>query len=389
MTRDRQDVDDLLRDYFHQETRELSLDPTVVDRALGRAFDPDRIHIQSRWQRPWRRALSGLAGVAAVAVIGLLLMPRHPGSLRSHDFSALHPVNPASHASSAAAAGSALPSGRPALLASSSPVTLWSLAYRHGLWQVWQGAQEGQFWRESASMAGIPGQIPQLVFAENGHGWLAVDQKAGWALFSRRAGGAWRAVKLPIHAARLSLAVDAERLAVALASGQRTPTRLFVLRQSGRWVQKPARGLPSGVTSLWFSSPRNGYAEARLAPFSTADGGNTWSGPRNPQEALPVTTMTTAIAPSVDVPSAGLEHQLAILGSREWAVWAGAVWSRTQPGDRARPSFQGGWQRLSALPFSGSVRSLVFLRGGRGWMLSRTGQLWTTRDGGRTWTRAT
>ncbi len=388
MTGDRKDVDHLLRDYFHQETRELSLDPTVVDRALGRAFDPDRMHIQTRWQRPWRRALSGLAGVAAVAVIGLLLMPRHPGSLRSHNFSVLHPVNPVSrHASSAAAAGSTLPAGRPALLAASSPATLWSLAYRHGFWQVWQGAQEGQSWHESVSMAGIPGHIPQLVFAENGQGWLAVDQKAGWALFSRRPGGDWRAVTLPIHAARLSLAVDAGRLAAALASSPHTPTRLFVLSQSGRWVQKPARGLPSGVTSLWFASPHSGYAEAGLAPFSTADGGNTWTSPGNAQEALPV--MTTAVASAVDVPSAGLEHHLAILGFREWAVWAGAVWSRTQPGVQARPSFQGGWQRLSALPFSGSVRSLVFLRGGRGWILSRTGQLWTTRDGGRTWTRAT
>lgn len=386
MTRERKDVDELLHEYFHQQTRDLSLDPTVVDRALGRAFHPDRIHVETRWQRPWRRALSGLAGLAAVAVIGLLLMPRHPGSLRSNDFSALHPVNPGSHASSAAAAGSALPSGRLALLAASSPATMWSLAYRHGFWEVWEGMQEGQSWQGSASIPGIRGQVPQLVFAENGHGWLAVDQKAGWALFSRRAGGAWRVVNLPIHAARLSLAVDAGRLAAALASSQHTPTRLFVLSQSGRWVQKPARGLPSGVTSLWFASPHSGYAEAGSAPFSTADGGSTWTSAGNPQETLPV--MTTAVASAVDVPSAGLEHRLAVLGSQEWAVWEGAVWSRTNLAAQSRASFPKGWQRIAALPFSSSVRSLVFQKGGRGWILTRAGQLWTTRNGGRTWTPA-
>ena len=374
MKRQKSDLDQLLREYFHEETREMSLDPAVLDRALGRALGPDRIHVETRWQRPWRRALSGLAGLAALVAVGLLLMPRHSTPLlpsHSSSLAAAHPVS---------SAGSILPAGRVVALAASSPVTLWSLTYHQGVWQLWRGNPAGQSWQKTVEIPGNRREAPQLVFSGTGQGWLAVDQKAGWALFQKGHGGAWSALAVPGHPRELNLAVKNGHLLAALSSrSSHAATQLFLLGGRDHWRKVPSQGLPGGVSSLWFASSQQGFAQAAVGRYITGNGGRTWTNVLNLQVAAPVTSATSASVPAVDVPTAGLDHHLAILGSKEWAVWDGALWSRANLSPKTT------WRRVATLPFLQPVRSLVLQEGGQGWILTGGGHLWTTRDGGHHW----
>ena len=371
------DPKELLRSYWASQKESMAPPADLVEQALLRAARDVPLNVEGRFARPVRKALVGVAGMAIVAVLGILFLPSMTKA-PVNSWRGLVPLHQAAEGGAAVPA-QAVASHEPVLqLALSRAGNLWKLTYAKGRYVLSRNTAHGA-WTEAVSARGRGAPTARLSFFTPQDGALMIPQpQAGWALWETQNGGAtWTPVTLPSAAALYPQAVFAEFPGVepwlALTGSQRR-TVLYRETGPGRWRLLKSAGLPTGIDGLRFASSQAGAASAGSVVYETQDGGSTW-------ELRSVRNESMAPAKSVQ---SGPSMTLAVLdgvasqvGSQEWVVSREALWTRL--------GSAGPWDRVGRLPFSGAARNLVFVTKRIGYVLSHTGSVWVTENGGKSW----
>ncbi len=368
-----EDPEKLLRAYWHRKAGALHLPRDVVDAAINRAERDGSIEEHRPPVRRGKdRILVGMVGLAAAAVLGVMIAP-HGGK-----------TIVVQHASSSAAASRQMPSERILAMAVSHREVWVSLLVRR------QAILKGDSPASSvmAKVMALPHAPLRLQFYTPNEGvWLTRAESRRWVLLKTRNGGArWTRVALP-PASRSWVdlwAVLAPGHPLALIATNAHNHDQLLWQTSRGWRSFPIRGLTGKVSTLWV---QKGLWEVSKGGrlFTSADAGRSWA-PASLQfgQRMASQAKSSALSPSSTASSQlwqqGLAAGTAFQGeSARWVAISGDLWRQRAPGDA--------WRKISPLPFSGRAVSVGFTNADIGYVLSYRGVLWRTEDGGVHWMR--
>ncbi len=362
------DADSVLREHWHQNLDSLTAPPELAELALMRAANESPAIKPASWR-------SGLAAaiVIAAAALGIGQVMHFP--TRPLTQLAFHPSGKHMAMQSAGSA----PHSKWVALASSPVSHLWALARSQGQWQLWNQASLTSSWQLKESMPGVSREEPLLTF-QNGSGWMLFPAKeGGWRAWKIRDNGMrWKPWTLPPtrgSGGPIVLSSRPDAVYVVVGGSGATADRLY-RKVGSHWRLLPARGLPRQVSALRINAAGRGMLVAQGALYETGDGGRDW------RPLVANSVMTTAAAPMATglspqaISVASLQGMEARSGARHWVVAQGALWIK-MPG--------AAWTRLARLPFSKPPKSLIFINDETGYLLSESGHIYVTHDGGVGW----
>lgn len=234
-----------------------------------------------------------------------------------------------------------------------------------------QSTDAGRTWHTS-SLPSTGEEPSQISFADRLHGWLLASVQGQPQILATSDGGLkWHVIR---HAYAISGQLFPGGRGVVLAqrsAAQVSPTLSATSDGGGHFTARVLpKGFPVGGT-VWFASPRIGFAVATSTVWQTVDGGRKWQGLTVPRELTGSGYVTGA---SVD------QH--------------GDLWLTVSlRNDPAMPEViyirnsTGSWQEIR-VPFAvaqySGEQSLDVISPARAWLLTPAG-LYQTRDGGRLW----
>lgn len=367
MTTPKDDVETRLHDYWHEQLDRLSAPPGLAQSAFDRARE-ERVGQKSSGLTR-RMVRSGLTAAGVLVAAGLGLFLTHAPIVILGE----HAARPQGAPVASPARPVALQLGQRMALAV-SPGRLWMLSYRQGAWQVWGRISASAHWTLLDRVSGPKSPGASLAVGDGRAVLVTANPQGGFRAWRANAQGRhWQAWRLPPdrEAQRALVSADQGGLYLALQTG--SVNRLYRLSQRGRWVLT-ASTLPIGVTALSMATHDSGVLLAESGSlYQTNDGGHIWTPVGGP--ALNQFSVNLApAAPSRRRSGAGMVDENR---GRLWMVQRGTLWQRVG----------GEWRRVAPLPFSGSVRSLVFISSRTGYILSSQGVVEMTHDGGRHWER--
>jgi photosystem II stability/assembly factor-like uncharacterized protein len=145
--------------------------------------------------------------------------------------------------------------------------------------------------------------------------------------------------------------------------------------QSGNWVRQPA-GTMAWLHSVFFLDQNRGWTVgSKGTVLQTADGGNTW----NPRGAS--TNDVVRDIYFVDEKNGWLVVEVNVYELKTKEEPRAYLMKTTDGGDH--------WKRIEIKGFDidAILVRAVFTRNGRGWVFGEAGSIYTTYDGGETWTK--
>lgn len=387
MKEESRDPEQLLKSYWHGRLDSLEAPPDLVDRALTHARHAGPMHVESRFGRPFKRAITGLAGMAVVGVLAFWAVSHHHGGISA---SSANAPRAQYHESAAGAAKTAKVKSSPsftgavAAFSKSTSKTLWAVKTASGQIQLWTKPASARHWHRVKTFPGTGSQV-DLGFSGK-TGWLLVLGAGGhWRAWTTQdSGKIWGALSLP--------AVAKSSTGAALSDVGGAPAYLALSRPDGRtalyrksndgWIREAIQGISGTLSAIRIKASGHGEALAGGALYQTQDGGRRWSMLAG-STAMAYTSANTKSAAAVPMPDANARRiaNLQGLGSRVGGVqrvaYHGFLWQHQRHG----------WQRIGRLPAQGPVRSLTFVTVDNGYVLFKSGMIYVTHDGGASWVR--
>ena len=348
---------------------------------IGEAFD---LYASTDGGRNWMRCCDSMGNVLGIAMTD----SQHGWAWAKHG---LH------HTTNGGASWNlylGTPQGRPELLLFVTPDSGWAAGYRGAMMRSTDGgvSWQGNLDQAYASFRAVQAPSPDTAWAvgsgiarttDGGMNWLSLpladsttlvdafffDGRSGvcvgmhgLVLSTTDAGGTWaKQIIAPEQNLMDVFFLDRKRGWIATLEGS-----IFHTQDGGDSWQLLADGLPADLGQISFANAQTGHAACRNDGFwSTRDGGETWSSMNfgNPILDMALLDSSTIILLShhSDV---NIRYAALILRSTD----GGATWRSRQIDEAIDPE---------ALHFSDAHT---------GWLLAGNGSVWTTEDGGSTWT---